>query len=336
MIICTTATLSHMPFVLELSHSVRRFFPSVKMVLGLVEAEVPESLRSSPWVDEVILAKDLSIPGFDQFIFKLTEPMSKNTIKAQLMNQLIKHDAEADVVVYVDCYSKFLSGIPEALSLLDHHSIVLTPHLIDANYSDSYERELMLLNDGSFFAGFVALKRDDEAKDFLSWWSDKLNRDIRDPYGSDFFDQKWLNFVNVFFNAAILRHPGYQLGFWNFHENSREAIAVKDHEIELKGGPLRLINFGNENNMFEHYSGLLPEAQRQNINRLKQHYDESVNSNGQFQDTEWSYGRYHSGEIITSNARQIFRVLPTDEAPSNPFEWSDQKFTDMQKGDGDE
>jgi hypothetical protein len=336
MIICTTATLSHMPFVLELSHSIRRFFPSVKIVLGLVETEVPESLRNSPWVDEVILAKDLSIPNFDQFIFKLTESMSKNTIKAQLMNQIIKHDEQADVVVYVDCYSKFLGDIPEALSLLDHHSIVLTPHLIDANYLDSYERELMLLNDGSFFAGFIALKRDDEAKDFLSWWSDKLNQDIRDPYGSDFFDQKWLNFVNVFFNAAILRHSGYQLGFWNFHEDSRAIISVKDHGIELMGGPLRLINFGNENNMFEYYSALLPESQGREMNRLKRRYDESVDLYDQFIDAQWSYGRYQSGEIITTDARHIVRVLPTKEAPSNPFEWSDQKFIDMQKGGVDE
>jgi len=333
MIICTSATLAHIPFVYELSRSVRKFFPSTKMVLGLIESKIPGVLQNdASLADEIVLAKDLSIPHFISFIFKLTAPMSKNTIKPQLISHIMKHDPQADIVVYVDCFSKFLGGIPEVISLLESYPIVLTPHLIDAHFSSEYERELMLLNDGTFFSGFIAVKRDDQAKDFLSWWSDKLNKDIRDPYGSDFFDQKWLNFANVFYNAAILRHPGYQLAFWNFHEESRQIINFKDLEIKLKKGPLRIINFGNENNMFYHYCNLLPDIQRQRVHRLRMLYDTRVESNEQFKDAEWSYDRYSDGEMISSEAREVFRKIPTDEAPSNPFEWSDKNIIDMVKG----
>lgn len=329
MIICTTATLSLMPCVMELGRSIRQRIPYAKIVLGLVENSVPDEVRNSAWVDEVILAKDLSIPNFDRFIFKLTEPLSKNTIKAQLLHQLINNDAQADVVIYVDCFSKFLGPIPEVLDRLNHHSIVLTPHLIDAHYSDAYERELSLLNDGTFNSGFIAVKQDDEAKDFLDWWSDKLNRDIRDPYASNFFDQKWLNFVNIFYNAAILRHPGYQLGFWNFHEESRRIVSNHDHEVHLKGGPLRLMSFANENNMFNHYSNLLPEHQTKEIGRLKSLYDANLNTDTHSRDVTWSYGRYHNGETISIDARHKFRDLSSNIAPSNPFKCSNKMLMEI-------
>jgi len=335
MIVCTTATLSHVPYAMEMAKSLRKHISDVKVVLGLVEEEVPEAVSSSPLFDQIILAKNLSIPNFKRFMFKLTVPLSQNSIKAQLLHHLFETDSSADIVVYVNCFTYFCGPIPEAIQMLGRYPIVVTPHLIDAHYTDAYEREMSLLNDGTFFAGFIALKRSDEAKDFLLWWSDKLNRDIRDPYASNFFDQKWLNFANVFFNAGILRHSGYQVGFWNFHEKSREIESQSNDRIELKGGPLRLINFGNENNNFDLHLESLPGIQSMRIQLIRKQYNTNVNSHDSFgfrQQAVWSYGSYHSGEKITDEARIKFRDLPHDHAQDNPFELSNRQIMSTSKG----
>ncbi|TCZ80808.1 hypothetical protein E0485_00495 [Paenibacillus albiflavus] len=335
MIVCTTATLSHVPYAMEMAKSLRKHISNVKIVLGLVEEEVPNAVSSSVLFDQIILAKNLSIPNFNRFMFKLTVPLSQNSIKAQLLHHLFETDRSADIVVYVDCFTYFCGPIPEAIHMLDHYPIVVTPHLIDVHFTDAYEREMSLLNDGTFFGGFIALKRSDEAKDFLLWWSDKLNRDIRDPYASNFFDQKWLNFANVFFNAGILRHSGYQVGFWNFYEQSREIESQSNNSIMLKGGPLRLMNFGNENNNFDLHLDSLSERQSMRMQILRNHYQTNINSHDSYglrQHAVWSYGSYQSGEKIADEARIKFRDLHHDHVPANPFELSNRQIMSTSKG----
>jgi len=334
MIICTTATISNLPYVLELAHSVRKHFADAKFVLGLAEDHVPELVAHSSLIDQTILAKDLDIPDFKRFMFKLTPPLCKNTLKAQLMRHILRSDAWADVLVYVDCWTKFFGPIPEALQLLDHYSIVLTPHIIDASESDSCEKEWKLLNDGTLYAGFIAVKQSDEANHFLLWWSDKLNRDIRDPNGSDFWGQKWLNVANVLYHVGILRHPGYQLSLWNFHEKSRKIVSVDGHEVMLAGGPLRLMNFSNENNAFEHYAGLLAEHQSRHVRRLKELYEMDLLTKDYYGlvYAGWSYDHYDSGEKIEEHVRHKYRNVSKERVPSNPYQWSNERLVDLIDG----
>ncbi|QAY66847.1 hypothetical protein [Paenibacillus protaetiae] len=330
MIICSTATFATVPYVLEMARSAKQHYPHAKIVLALIEEEIPDMLTHSPWIDTVLLAKQLPIPDFNRFIFKMTSTMSLNTIKAQLLQHLIHTDEQADILVFADCYTQFFGPLPEVMELLESRPIVLIPHLVDVHATDDYERELMLLNDGTFFAGFIALKRTDESKHFLDWWSDKLNRDIRDPYASDFFDQKWLNFANVFFNAAILKHPGYQLAFWNFHEPSRRITHADDQSVQLAANPLRLVNFGNENNQMDYYLKLLPGKQHEAFLRLRDRYAANVKKqdlHGYLKHVEWSYDRYTNKEKIALDIRLNFRSLP--DQPANPFEYSNAQFNQM-------
>jgi hypothetical protein len=186
-------------------------------------------------------------------MFKLTAPLSQNAVKSQLLQHAMETEPAQDSFLYLDCCTELFGPIPEIVEALHKHPIVLVPHLITPTYTDKYERELLLLKDGAFNGGLVAVKRHPETTNFLEWWSNKLNNDVRDPYGSNFFDQKWLNFVPVLFDATILQHPGYMLAFWNYHETSRQITTRSNEANMLSDKPLRIMSFANENQAFDHH-----------------------------------------------------------------------------------
>lgn len=335
MIICTSANLLQIPQVKVLANSIKRYIPDAIFILCLIEDRIPEKVKRIPGIARIVSVQDLPIKGFQRFMFKLTAPLSQNAIKSQLLQYAMETEPLQENFLYLDCNTVLFGPIPEIMKGLRKHPIVLVPHLITPTYTNSYERELFLLNDGAFNGSLVAVKRHQEAMDFLDWWSDKLNNDKRDPFGSNLFNQKWLDLVPVFYNAYILHHPGYMLAYWNFHESSRQIISYKDKSIQLINGPLRIMTFANENQSFNHYLAFLSETQSRRIIRIKREYLNAIDKNriyGFNLDMPWSFGYYSSGEQITQEARDAYRSLKLIDTPDNPFEWSNQRILKLLKG----
>lgn len=327
MIICTTASLARLPHALELARSVRTYHPEAKFVLGLIEEWVPESVKQSPWFDQVVQIKDIGIPDFRSFIFKLSALQALRAVQGSFMAYVLSHDTHADKVIFLEHTMKLYGPLREAVTALSDQSIVLIPHLSEPNYTSSYEHELKLLHVGSFSGGFVGVRRSEESESFLTWWVDR----ILDSQGSHVQeDHKWLDLVPVHFNPIILRHPGYQLACWNLLEPSRQLSMLETDGVALVSGALRCVNFRDEHNEFDESLYSLTALQAELAHKLRQQYNAAVHEHevyGFYEDTIWSYDYYYNGKRVTQAARNAYRDNENKQLFADPYAWSNNHIT---------
>ncbi|MGD9897381.1 MAG: glycosyltransferase [Candidatus Methylacidiphilaceae bacterium] len=119
-----------------------------------------------------------------------------------------------DAVLYLDADIQVYSELREAEEALSRHALLLTPHLTQPLPPDSLlPNEGIIRRAGSFNGGFLAMRDTPETRSFLNWWERTLAHDCLPP---SCHDQAWLNYAPCFVsNSSILRHPGYNLAYWN-------------------------------------------------------------------------------------------------------------------------
>ncbi|WP_174812770.1 hypothetical protein [Paenibacillus cellulosilyticus] len=284
-------------------------------MLGLIEDWVPETVAHSPWLDRVILMKDIGIPDFRAFIFKLSASQAHQAVKSSFIAYLLSYETHADTVIYLDHTMKLYGPLREAVEALERHSIVLTPRLCEPNYTSSYDRELQFLHAGTFNGGFIGARRNEGAHQFLFWWADKLNRD------------QWLDLVPVLFDSVVVRHPGYHAACWNLFEQSRQFGSVETDRAVLAGGPLLCVNFRDEKNEFEASLSSLTEQQAEFARKLQQQYNTAIQgheSNGFNRETVWSYDFYYNGERIVQAAREAYSERDNMPFLADPYACSNK------------
>ncbi|MGD9897435.1 MAG: glycosyltransferase [Candidatus Methylacidiphilaceae bacterium] len=119
-----------------------------------------------------------------------------------------------DVVLYLDADIKVYSELREVEEELSQHALLLTPHLTQPLPQDGLlPNEGIIRQSGTFNTGFLAMRNTPEIRSFLDWWERTLARDC---LPSSCYEQAWLNYAPCFVSqSSILRHPGYNLGYWN-------------------------------------------------------------------------------------------------------------------------
>ncbi|MBD3917665.1 hypothetical protein H8B09_02790 [Paenibacillus sp. PR3] len=332
MIICTTASLSKLPQALELARSVKAYHPEAKFVLGLIEEWVPESTAQSPWFDEVIQIKDIGIPHFRTFMFKLSATQAHDAVVGHLIVYLTSYDPHADSVIFLEHTMRLYGPLREVIDALTGHSIVLTPHLSGPNLAVSLEQEIKLHQTGSFNDGFIGVRRSKESKSFLTWWADKL---YRDSYEFHDRSQQWLDLVPVLFHPFIIRQPGIHMACWNLHEPSRQITTVEADWASIVGGPMRCFNYRDEHNEFEESLYRLAPLQAEQARKLLQQYQvacQGHEAQGFNRETVWSYDYYYNGERISEEARNIYRVNEDRHVLGDPYAWSNKHIIDGIEG----
>lgn len=332
MIICTTASLASLPQALELARSVRAHHPEAKFVLGLIEEWVPESAAQSPWFDEVIQIKDIGIPNFRSFMFKLTAAQALDAVTGQLIEYLIAYDSHADSVIFLEHTMRLYGPLREAVDALTGHSIVLTPHLSGPNHVASLEQELKLHQTGAFNDGFIAVRRSDEGRRFLAWWADKFNRDDYEFHSKG---QQWLDLVPVFYHPFIIRHPGTHMACWNLHEPSRQFTTLEADWAAIAGGPMRCFNHRNAHNEFEESLYRLAPLQAEIASKLMQQYQAACQEHeaqGFSRETVWSYDYYYNGQRISEAARTAYRVNEERHTFGDPYAWNNKSIIGASEG----
>ncbi|MEL6858019.1 MAG: hypothetical protein AAFO74_06505 [Pseudomonadota bacterium] len=160
-----------------------------------------------------------------------------------------------------------LEGVTAAFS--NDASCVLTPHLLKPLEDDAHPSDTSILNTGTFNLGFAAFSQTDETWAFLKWWARHLETNCRvDLEAGLFVDQKFVEFAPSFIkNLHILRHPGYNVAYWNLANRSVHKTGT---EWSVNGEKL----------VFFHFSGVMPE----NKSMLSKHQDRF--SPGEFGDAQ--------------------------------------------------
>jgi glycosyltransferase involved in cell wall biosynthesis len=165
-------------------------------------------------------------------------------------------DKGYDFAIYLDPDILIFRPLEVVYSALeDGNDIVLTPHLLTPLPSDGrYPDDLAIMQSGTYNLGFAAFAGTECSRSVLNWWDRHLRtRGQANPSGGMFTDQKWANFFPGFVaKTFLIRHPGYNIAYWNLHERTPQ---------ETNGTWSVLFSNGNESEaVFFHFSGFGPWA----------------------------------------------------------------------------
>jgi hypothetical protein len=146
-------------------------------------------------------------------------------------------------VLFFKQESLVLGSHAEAIALLDHHAILLTPHLLEPlTGAGAVQRELDVLLAGSYNLGFLALADGAPARAFLAWWQERLrDHSIHAVAQGMHWEQRWIDLVPGMFDGVhVLRDPAANIGHWSLPERK---IALDDDTLLVDGRPCRLFRF---------------------------------------------------------------------------------------------
>ncbi|MEM7696323.1 MAG: glycosyltransferase [Pseudomonadota bacterium] len=308
----TICSRNYFAFARTLATSYRRCNPKHDVTIVLVD--VPDE-RITQWCESngvrLLSIFDLSIPNISTFILSYSIIELNTAVKPFAFQYFFDVDGYARCT-YLDPDIGVYRPLLEVDAALDDHDIVLTPHITRPFYDTWYPGELDILSSGTFNLGFLALKASGETHRFVDWWATKLHTDcVVELERGVFVDQKWVDFAPSFFTKHfILKHPGYNIAYWNLHERTVEGCGER---LTVNGSPL----------VFFHFSGFDPFLPH----RLSKHqtrfvvtpgsalagvcsdYAATLLANGHEASCVWTYGLDRLSNGVTLPLKFVSKVV---------------------------
>lgn len=220
-LVFTICSVNYLAQARTLGDSLRQTNPAVAYVIGLVdklsEAHLPPSLLPPYPLLEV---DQIGIPDFASMADRYDITELNTAVKPFYIDYLYDAYPEATQIIYFDPDIIVYQPLTKLTQDLTTYSIVLTPHCCAPTPDWKRPNEQHHLNTGVYNLGFIGLRRDKTARQFVNWWKERLVYECRiDLCAGLFVDQHWVNFAPVYHdNVLIERHPGYNVAYWNLHE----------------------------------------------------------------------------------------------------------------------
>ena len=317
MVFTTSICSNYLDKALVVASSIKDKYKEVTFVLCLVENEIPK-FEDLKIFDKIVLAKDLNIPNFKNFIFQYDIVEASTAVKGHLMTYLMENYSN-QMCVYIDPDCQVFSQLDELESITTDKPIVVAPHLIEAG---NIEMEISSLKHGVFNLGFLALKPCEESLKFTKWWGDRLySYSHADSSRGLFTDQKWINLAPCFFNVEILKHPGYDFATWSFMERKLDKKCGKFTVNEF---PLRFVHFsGFDSGTFKWAYEQWGNDQNKILGKeLELQYKEHLGrfSHLKAKTIPWSYGFFENGKKIEKKVRVAYSNQFNSMLGFDPFE----------------
>jgi glycosyltransferase involved in cell wall biosynthesis len=320
---CTIISKNYIAFARTLADSFRKFHPDLPFFVLLVD-RIDGCFRPDEEKFHLVGLDELNIPDLQEMCFKYTILDLNTAVKPYFLSYLfdnhnIKH------LVFLDPDILITENLSHLFDIIRQHAIVITPHITVPFADDRYPGDLDILQAGAYNLGFIALSDHDISRRFLGWWSEKVYDGALLAHEKGMHnDQRWVDLVPALFDDVyILKHPGYNVAYWNLHSR----------RIETKS---RKVFVNNEPCYFFHFSGLNP-ADISNVSkhqdrytikdigaasRLLEQYRDLVLVNGHSAAKNWPYafGQFDHGVKIPDIARRIYYTLGTKRKKfGNPF-----------------
>lgn len=243
----TIVSSNYLHYARTLLQGAAEHLPDCERICVLVDRDPSHALA---FADEfsVVQLDEIGLPDPARFTFRYSILELNTAIKPWAFAWLF--DKGYSEVVYLDPDIRLYRPIDEVFALLEGGAdIVVTPHLLAPMTDDKTPSELHIRVAGSYNLGFCALANRANARSFIDWWQAKLvHRCVVDFAAGIFVDQSWIDLVpGMFDNVAILRHPGYNVAYWNL---AQRTVANGADGWTAAGQPL----------VFFHFSGFDAEA----------------------------------------------------------------------------
>jgi hypothetical protein len=323
----TCATLSYLARARVLASSLRRHHPDWVLWLLIADASPEETglnvadqaFDHSVWIEE------LRLPNFKQWCFQHDVVELCTAVKGFFLQRLLT--SQADKIVYLDPDISLFHSLDDIERMLDSHDVLLTPHQLDFDDDPQaiLDNELGSLRTGLYNLGFLGVRNSAEGRRFARWWTARLQSHCYDePERGLFVDQKWANFVPLFFSGVgIVRDPGCNVASWNLRQ--RRITITGDGRILASGSPLKFFHFSKlgpiGDAMTRRHAGDNVE-----VYELWAWYRRMVarHAEADLPPAAWRFGQFDNGEPIPLRARRRYRERPDlQEAFPDPFSTAD-------------
>lgn len=267
----------------------------------------------------IIESKEIGINGFEKMAFQYDVIEFSTSIKPYFIKRLF--DQGYDKVLYIDPDMVVYSSLNFIFDHLNSYDAVLTPHLLKPyiNYSGATSEEELLFV-GIYNLGFFAVKNSPTGSHIANWWIEKLsNQCYADKEDALHVDQKWMDFLPSLYTneVLILRHPGVNLAFWNFHERT----LYKENEkyiVDNKETPLVILHFSGLDadnaeavcrKQTKYTLSTIPEYRE-----LFESYIKSLEVNGvnNLSKLSYKYNQFDNDVPVLKYHRRLFRGLTTE------------------------
>ena len=284
---------------------------------------------------QVLTLQELKLPDGDEFLFQYNILELNTAVKPWALHALMR--CGYDQVVYIDPDISLYSPMHEVIQALGSGSeLVITPHLLSPMTDNLVPTELDIRRTGTYNLGFCAFKNTPAMQELLQWWQGKLRRDCVNEIDKGIFvDQSWMDLVpGLFANVCVLRHPGYNLAYWNM---AQRPIAMTDSSRQdFASAPS--FNVLDHPLVFAHFSGLDPQNP-QNVSKHQNRYNfDNINSAMRsliddycrrvvannmvlYSHQPYGFAKFDDGTPITYSFRKHFRTSNTTRelALGKPF-----------------
>jgi hypothetical protein len=311
-----------LPSARVLAHSFLEQHPDLPFFLLLAD-EVQDCFDPKHEPFELLLLQDLEIPNLPRFCFGHAEQPLSYASTPYLFEALL--DRGFAQVLFLKQESLVVKAQDPVLSRLEHHPILLTPHLLEPlTGPDHAERELNILQSGAFNGGRVGVSESAAARAFVRWWQDRVfSRCLHAVAEGMHYEQRWLDLAPVFFEGVcVLRDPGANIGHWNLPERSAEEPRL-----------LRFSGFDPERpDQVTRYSNRLSMSELGPTAKVFADYAAALQGAGWREAQGWpyAYGSFANGIPIPDLARQLYVRLgdaverfgdPFQTGPGSYFDW---------------
>ncbi|SOD83217.1 glycosyltransferase family protein [Spirosoma fluviale] len=217
----TICSINYLAQARTLGDSLRQTNPDYQYIIGLVDKLSVANLPAELVPDYPMLEVDkIGIPDFAAMCDRYDITELNTAVKPFYIDYLYQTYPDASAVIYFDPDIIVFQPLNELNEALTRHSLVLTPHTCSPTPDWERPNEQHHLNTGIFNLGFIGLRNDATAHQFVNWWKDRLVYECRiDLCEGLFVDQHWVNFAPVYFNNVLIdHHLGYNMAYWNLHE----------------------------------------------------------------------------------------------------------------------
>ena len=232
-------------------------------------------------------------------------------IKPRLI-QFLLHNW-ADSVVYTDSDTDIHGSLNYVAELAAGNGIALSPHLLRPTPLDGRSpSELELSPYGICNSGFIAVGSG--GLPFLDWWTDRVEWDcLLAEVGGFHADQRWLDWVPLYFEHAVIRDAGVNVAGWNLHER---RLDYSDGQFTVNGSPLRTFHFAGFDPLrperMSQYAWQAPLRVRLDdvpLARLSREYADKVRRAGydESRKAPYSYDRTAAGTALGPWERRVYR-----------------------------
>lgn len=324
----TICARNYLAYALTLRASLLAVTPDADFFIFLADAEI----EGAPPCGGIIADTALSLPDRRDMAFRYTL-MEYNTAIKPFCCEYLFDERGAGSAIYLDPDILVLRPLDHVVEALEGGAeAVITPHLAAPPVEDGKSPgALDILRSGVYNLGFAAFANKPEARRFIRWWAKRCETEcVADLSRGLFVDQKFAEFVPAFVGgAAILRHPGYNVAYWNLAER---PVAEVGGSWTAAGAPLH----------FFHFSGVVPGdagvfSKHQNrhfpatmgpARALLGEYLARLQANGAeaWGRTPYAYGRFDDGRPIPPEARRLYaRATAAGERPA-PFVADDRQL----------